>query len=309
MSNCDYTYSQVKNGTGTYRYESPTIYSAGVLTLQSRLRDCGYDITADGHFGSGTRLAVRRFQQCIYGPTSSHVDGIVGQNTLTQLDAVYNTLAFKYGASLCSTPSSWTRTQLASSSWNTYSKRIDALARVIWGEDNYSNNSRAAVARVIYNRANSSDSSFRRSGVSNKWLAVLSKDNQYSTVPGSAWPCDTGDSYDNWPSNGTKQRVLMPRRGTSSGNYINSGWAHAANLAYALENGSSITTQPGYPVTISGNGSVSIGNSATATLTSNHLYQIGRSKLDEWKNNSNYRMSNIITYDTSLNGNFFLILE
>ena len=132
MANSDYTYAQVKSGSGTYRYESPSSYSAGVKTMQDRLEDCGYTITdTDGHFGVSTRLAVRRFQQTIYGMSSSNVDGIAGKNTLTQLDTVYQSLAFSFGASLCSTPSSWTRSQLASSSWNNYRKRIDALARVI----------------------------------------------------------------------------------------------------------------------------------------------------------------------------------
>lgn len=63
MSNSDYTYSQIKNSSNLYyQYENPSTYSDGVRTLQSRLLECGYSVTVDGLFGSGTRLAVRRFQ-------------------------------------------------------------------------------------------------------------------------------------------------------------------------------------------------------------------------------------------------------
>ena len=42
MSNASYSYSEVKSGTGRYKYESPIVYSAGVLTLQKRLNTIGY---------------------------------------------------------------------------------------------------------------------------------------------------------------------------------------------------------------------------------------------------------------------------
>lgn len=308
MSNSDYTYSQIKNSSNLYyQYEKPSTYSDGVRTLQSRLLECGYSVTVDGLFGSGTRLAVRRFQQCIYGMNSSHVDGKAGKNTLTQLDTVYNKSAFKYGASLCSTPSNWTRSKLASTTWNSSNKRIDALARVIWGEDNYSNDARAAVARVIYNRANSGNSAFLNTSISNKWLAVLSKASQYGTVPNEAWSCNGGDSFDNWPTDNVGIRVLMPRRGKTTDDYINSVWKKTVDLATALEGGSSITTQPGYSVTVTSSGNITVGSTANANLTSNHMYQIGKDKLLKWAREGK-NMRNIITYDRNKNGNYFLTI-
>ena len=309
MANSDYTYAQVKSGSGTYRYESPSSYSAGVKTMQDRLEDCGYTITdTDGHFGASTRLAVRRFQQTIYGMSSSNVDGIAGKNTLTQLDTVYQSLAFSFGVSLCSTPSSWTRSQLASSSWNNYRKRIDALARVIFGEDNDSNAARAGGAKVIYNRANASSSSFRNPSAANKFMAVISCSGQYSTVPSSAWSCNGGDDYDSWPTDGTRQRVLVTRRGSSSAsnNYINPAWKNAVELAYALENGSNISTQLGYPITVSSSGTITVGSSATRSMTSSHLYQVGYSKFAEWVNDG-ISMSQILNYTGEKSGNIFLV--
>lgn len=308
MANCDYTYAQVKSGTGNYSYESPAQYSDGVKTMQQRLRSCGYtDVTADGYFGSGTRLAVRRFQQCMYGLTNYNVDGIAGKNTLTQLDAVYNKVAFTYGASLCSTPSLWTESSLASSTWNNWSKRIDALARVIYAEDNYSDAARAAVARVIYNRANESTGAHRRSGVSNKFLAVLSKSKQYGTVPETTESLTNGDGYDVWPSDGDLQRAFTPPRGNSgTSNYINPAWNNAVTLATQLEEGYSISTSAGYPVTIV-NGAPVAGSSATANLTSSHMYQVGSEQFENWIR-LGYNMTNIITYDRSLEGNFFFVM-
>lgn len=58
MSNANYSYSQVKGGSGSYKYENPIVYSAGVKTLQSRLKLIGYNVTADGKFGSATKNAV-----------------------------------------------------------------------------------------------------------------------------------------------------------------------------------------------------------------------------------------------------------
>ncbi len=40
MANIDYSYAQVKAGTGSYRKESGSS-SAGVKTMQTRLNKCG----------------------------------------------------------------------------------------------------------------------------------------------------------------------------------------------------------------------------------------------------------------------------
>lgn len=305
MANKDYTYAQVKAGTGTWRYENPAQYAAGVATLQTKLAWCGYNVSADGLFGSGTRLAVRRFQQTIYGLTSSNVDGIVGTNTLTQLDEVAGTITFVYGASLKDNASYWKRSSLVSSSYwsNTIERTIDALARVIFAEDNYSNDARAGVAKVMKNRSTSSSSTFRNQSATNEWYGVLGAASQYSTVPDTAWSMDVSDGYDSWPSDGTRQRVIVPRRGSSTYPYVNSAWKNAVDLASNLYDEVSFATATGYRITVSGT-TVTIG-SKNASLTSTHLYQVGWSKFMEWVN-SGYTMTEILNYTGSQSGNVFL---
>lgn len=306
MANSDYSYAQVKSGNGTYKYEGPSAsYSDGVKTLQTRLSNCGYILSIDGYFAASTRLAVRRFQRTIFGMSSSSVDGVVGKNTLTALDAVYQSDAFKYGSSICSDSSLWTRNTLATSGWwNTTDKRIDALARVIFAEDNDNNNARQGVARVIYNR--SSRSAFKNPNASNKWMGVITCESQYSTVPSSAWTCDMSDGYDAWPSDGTKQRALVPRRGSSSGSYINAAWDNAVSLAKALVNGSAISTALGYPITYNSNGSVTVGSTANRSMSSNHLYQVNYSKFLDWINKG-YTMTEVLNYTGDKDGNVFLV--
>lgn len=305
MANKDYTYAQVKSGTGSYRYESPAQFSAGVQTMQERLQDCGYDIAADGLFGPATRKAVRRFQGTMNSLTSSAVDGIAGRNTLTWLDAVYTSTYFKYGASLCDTPSTWTRSSVGSSTWNTRDKRIDALARVIFAEDHTGDDGRSGVARVIYNRANTSESGFRNPNAPNKWLAVISCSGQYSTVPSSAWSMDDGDTYDSWPSDGARQRVMVPKRGTTSGDYISSPWKNAVDLAIRLEDGLTITTALGYPITISGT-TITVGSTRNRSMSSSHLFQVGWSLFASWVSQG-ISMSQVLNYTGSQSGNVFIV--
>ena len=306
MANSDYTYSQVKAGNGLYKYEGPSAsYSDGVKTMQTRLSNCGYILSIDGYFAGSTRLSVRRFQQTIWGMTSSSVDGIVGSATLIALDAVYQSDAFKYGASICSDPSLWTKNTVATSNWwNTTDKRIDALARLIFAEDNDNNNARAGVARVIYNR--SSNSSYKNPSASNKWMGVITCANQYSTVPASAWTCDSGDAYDSWPSSGVQQRALVPRRGKSSYPYISSSWNNAVSLAKSLVNGDTISTGLGYPITYTSSGTVTVGGTANRSMSSSHLHQIGYSKFLEWIAEG-YSMTNILNYTGEKSGNVFLV--
>ena len=77
--------------SSTTTVSHPTVQkgSAGtaVMELQSKLRVLGYNIVADGDFGSKTLAAVRDFQKK-YG---LEVDGIVGKNTWAKLEATVAT--------------------------------------------------------------------------------------------------------------------------------------------------------------------------------------------------------------------------
>ncbi|MEL6291759.1 MAG: peptidoglycan-binding domain-containing protein [Pseudomonadota bacterium] len=53
----------------------------GVECLQKVLKDAGYDLEVDGNFGSGTRRAVRDFQE----KEGLSVDGVVGRSTWERL--------------------------------------------------------------------------------------------------------------------------------------------------------------------------------------------------------------------------------
>jgi len=66
MANKDYTYDQVKNNVAVYVKEASPQFSAGVQTMQQRLKQCGYDIIVDGLYGSGTETVVKSFQtECL----------------------------------------------------------------------------------------------------------------------------------------------------------------------------------------------------------------------------------------------------
>lgn len=86
MANKDYTYAQIKSGIGRWEYEENPQYSAEVGEFQYNLVLLGYkDFIVQirsGLFKEDTREAVIAFQtECQLLP-----DGIVGKNTLVQMD-------------------------------------------------------------------------------------------------------------------------------------------------------------------------------------------------------------------------------
>ena len=175
MSNASYTYAQVKSGTGSFKYESPIVYSSGVLTLQQRLNAIGYDLTEDGKFGSGTKTAVTNFQE----ECNLSADGVAGKNTLTQLDKIYQSSYFtNYGKPIST--SEWGRSNILAGNI----EDIDLLARIIWGEERSITDAQIAVAKVIKNRSTTSgyyasSTSYPNASI---WARVVGKASQYATA-------------------------------------------------------------------------------------------------------------------------------
>ena len=80
--NSRYTYDYVLSSTSAYYARDTKLrFSAGVQTMQTKLRAAGYTCDADGKFGAGTASAVKSFQSA-RGLT---VDGRAGKNTLLAL--------------------------------------------------------------------------------------------------------------------------------------------------------------------------------------------------------------------------------
>lgn len=273
MSNADYTYTQVKNGTGSYKYESPVIYSAGVVTLQQRLNSIGYNLSTDGKFGPGTKSAVTNFQ------TECHLsaDGVAGKNTLTQLDKIYQSSYFtKYGKLIDS--SSWGRKNILDGKFND----IDLLARIIWGEERGITDAQSAVAQVIKNRSKTSgyyesSSSYPNASI---WARIVGMNHQYATA--------------------TASTCCAPTRGDSSrSDGIDVYWKKAVDLATSLTSGSTFTVPKGY--TVNSNGNVS---SSKTTSVSTQLNQTAASLFKENLADGKVK-GTVVTYKSTLTGNVF----
>lgn len=273
MSNASYSYSEVKSGTGSYKYESPIVYSAGVLTLQKRLNAIGYNLSEDGKFGSGTQTAVKKFQtEC-----NLSSDGTAGKNTLTQLDKVYKSSYFtNYGKPIAS--SEWGRSKILAGNFND----IDLLARIIWGEERGITDAQVAVAKVIKNRSTTSGYYASSTTYPNAsiWARVVGKESQYSTAASST--CCT------------------PRRGDSSrSDGIDIYWKKAVDLAISLTSGSTLSVPKGYTVDSSGN----VSSSKTTAVTS----QLNQTAASLFKNHLNAGIvkGTCVTYKSTLSGNVF----
>ncbi len=277
MANCDYTYDQVKGGTGAFKKETAPVYSEGVATLQARLNSCGYSLDADGKFGPGTDDAVRKFQK----ECQMTDDGSAGPATLKQVDKVYTN---KYFTS--------NNTKISNTAWG-YSEilsgripDIELLAIMIYYEETVEAEAQYGVAQVIKNRSNNNAymESISTAPNASKWGRVLGKSSQYSGANKTSTP--------------------VPIRGKSSEiDGINPLWKNAVDIATNLVNGSAITIPKGYVVTYSVNKGVvsfSIASSKTTAVASQlcqasytHLSnQIGAGKTG----------SSIITYEPSFVG-------
>lgn len=224
MANSDYTYAQVKAGTGSYVYETPQVYADGVYTLQQRLMAIGYSCTADGYFGPITEATVENFQSTSLGLT---VDGYAGKNTLTQLDKVYsNTYFTSYGLPL--EASEWGVANIGAGNF----ENIDLMARIIFGEDPYDGtllDRLNAVATVMRNRYNNNVGIASQSTYPNasKWARMVI--GGYATV--------------------TAKNSRNPVRGkTSESSGVNPRWIRAVTLASALINATTIYVPNGYVI-------------------------------------------------------------
>lgn len=221
MANKDYTYAQVlAGGTGVYyQHETTPIYSAGVKTMQTRLKNMGYQLTEDGLFGDGTLLAVKEFQtECKLGN-----DGYAGQLTLKQLDLVYNNEYFKsYGHHIESV--NWGESNTL------YGKFTDTdlLARIIIGEDDTLTSAQGGVARIMQNRYIKKYQWADKSKYPNasNWALVVGHVGAYSTVSSNV------------------ERPRKPARGDSSkSDGISEMWKNAVTLAKKLVSDTTSTTQ------------------------------------------------------------------
>lgn len=273
MSNASYTYSDVKNGKGSYKYETPIVYSSGVSTLQTRLNAIGYSMSADGKFGAGTQTAVKNFQK----ECGLSADGVAGKNTLVQLDKVYQSSYFtKYGKNISS--SAWGASNILAGRFND----IDLLARIIWGEERGLVDAQAGVARVIKNRSVNSNYYASSSAYPNAsiWARVIGMTGQYATASSST--------------------CCAPTRGDSSrSDGISIYWKKAVDLATALVNGTTFTVPKGYTVSSTG----TISSSKTTAVTT----QMNQTAASLFKTNLNKGLvkGTCITYRSTLTGNVF----
>lgn len=286
MANSSYTYTQVLNGTGKFQMETNGAYSGGVKILQQRLNSIGYDISADGYFGSGTEKAVEAFQtECSLVP----VDGIAGKGTLTKLEQVRVSKYFNtYGYPLTSTD--WGRDNILNGNFDD----IDLLARVIYAENTSDQDDQKGVAIVIRNRKNAGESGgyMEKSSAfpdASVWARVVAKhtgsaDVQYGTT------------------NASCKNAYAPQRGYTGDDDNSDGvadaWANAVDLATKLKNGTTITVR-GYKV----NG-LTVDTSTLVSVT-NQKNQISSTHYKNKYNAGDKFSGTVISTAKTLTGNVF----
>ena len=286
MANSSYTYTQVLNGTGKFQMETNGAYSGGVKILQQRLNSIGYDISADGYFGSGTEKAVKAFQtECSLVP----VDGIACKGTLTKLEQVRVSKYFNtYGYPLTSTD--WGRDNILNGNFDD----IDLLARVIYAENTSDQDDQKGVAIVIRNRKNAGESGgyMEKSSAfpdASVWSRVVAKHT------GSA-----GVQYGT--TNASCKNAYAPQRGYTGDDDNSDGvadaWANAVDLATKLKNGTTITVR-GYKV----NG-LTVDTSTLVSVT-NQKNQISSTHYKNKYNAGDKFSGTVISTAKTLTGNVF----
>ena len=286
MANSSYTYTQVLNGTGKFQMETNGAYSGGVKILQQRLNSIGYDISADGYFGSGTEKAVEAFQtECSLVP----VDGVAGKGTLTKLEQVRVSKYFNtYGYPLTSTD--WGRDNILNGNFDD----IDLLARVIYAENTSDQDDQKGVAIVIRNRKNAGESGgyMEKSSAfpdASVWARVVAKHT------GSA-----GVQYGT--TNASCKNAYAPQRGYTgdddNSDGVDDAWANAVDLATKLKNGTTITVR-GYKV----NG-LTVDTSTLVSVT-NQKNQISSTHYKNKYNAGDKFSGTVISTAKTLTGNVF----
>ena len=286
MANSSYTYTQVLNGTGKFQMETNGAYSGGVKILQQRLNSIGYDISADGYFGSGTEKAVKAFQT---ERSLVPVDGIAGKGTLTKLEQVRVSKYFNtYGYPLTSTD--WGRDNILNGNFDD----IDLLARVIYAENTSDQDDQKGVAIVIRNRKNAGESGgyMEKSSAfpdASVWARVVAKHT------GSA-----GVQYGT--TNASCKNAYAPQRGYTGDDDNSDGvadaWANAVDLATKLKNGTTITVR-GYKV----NG-LTVDTSTLVSVT-NQKNQISSTHYKNKYNAGDKFSGTVISTAKTLTGNVF----
>lgn len=286
MANSSYTYIRVLNGTGKFQMETNGAYSGGVEILQQRLNSIGYDISADGYFGSGTEKAVKAFQtECSLVP----VDGIAGKGTLTKLEQVRVSKCFNtYGYPLTSTD--WGQDNILNGNFDD----IDLLARVIYAENTSDQDDQKGVAIVIRNRKNAGESG-----------GYMEKSSAFPDA--SVWACvvakHTGSAGVQYgTTNASCKNAYAPQRGYTGDDDNSDGvadaWANAVDLATKLKNGTTITVR-GYKV----NG-LTVDTSTLVSVT-NQKNQISSTHYKNKCNAGDKFSGTVISTAKTLPGNVF----
>lgn len=286
MANSSYTYTQVLNGTGKFQMETNGAYSGGVKILQQRLNSIGYDISADGYFGSGTEKAVKAFQtECSLVP----VDGIAGKGTLTKLERVRVSKYFNtYGYPLTSTD--WGRDNILNGNFDD----IDLLARVIYAENTSDQDDQKGVAIVIRNRKNAGESGgyMEKSSAfpdASVWARVVAKHTGSAGVQYGTTNASCKNAY-------ASQRGYTGDDDNSDG--VADAWANAVDLATKLKNGTTITVR-GYKV----NG-LTVDTSTLVSVT-NQKNQISSTHYKNKYNAGDKFSGTVISTSKTLTGNVF----
>ncbi len=273
MANKQYSYQDILDGKGVWSDKAPLEKSSGVAQLQRELDSIGYPCAdAAGVFGPATKEAVRSFQS---GVTGLKADGVAGKATLTMLNKVKSSKYYiDYGTPMAAFD--WTPEKIRGYPAN------DVLARIIYAEDTNNDKGQQGVACVIKNRSGSA--AYRASGVSDPYLAVVTKASQYSTAKGNI-------------------NAAAPKRGrTGAADGINPYWKSAVDLAETLTAGGSLAYPAGK--TVSG---MKV-SSAARKITSGHYMQIGKSKYAQYVKKGR-AMAEVLTFEADLDGSgnvFFL---
>lgn len=275
MANSAYSYADILAGRGSWKYESPASDSTGVEQMQRELNSIGYACGVDGYFGRETERAVTDFQRNIRGLS---VDSIVGTNTLKVLNSVKGVKYFNdHGKPIPA--SDWTVAKIKG-----YTPR-NVLSRVIYAEDTGNTLGQQGVACVIKNRAGTT--TYRDTSVSNPYVGVVVKTDQYSTVDGI-----------------NDENACVPMRGDfNATGYINALWRSAVDLAEKVVNGQSIPYPTGNAVS-----GKAVQKNAYCAITTGHYRQVGKIKyfgyVDEGK-----AMAQVLTFESDFSGSanvFFL---
>lgn len=277
MANKDYTYTQVKNGIGKFEYEENADFYEDIRVMQHRLLIAGYDMymlnSLTGKFDENTKNAVIAFQKsCQLFP-----DGIVGKNTLVQLDKVSigsGKSYFLIGGPIAKWDKDTIMYDLMGDN--------DILARIIWTEEHGIYDAQTAVAKVLQNRLHNPAFQLPKDEYPNvrMWPRVICAPNQYASATSSA--------------------AKTPVRGDpNQADGVDIYWKHAVDLANKImPDMETLTVPKGYSI-ISVN---PLKLSATKNLSvTTQVYQTAKSLFEKSFNSPG--TTSAVTYDSNYSKN------